>query len=255
MRPAPKTDWRTAHVALAVLVAVSPLAVGGGGGVDNDSPFGAPSSPTSGVPSGTNPMTEAPGVCDSVVAVDVKTGGSFDPDVLAVLGPRVELVGPVSLAASCSGANHGERSVVAAEVVVPEGAAAQGADTAEGVALQGTFELRSDLPVILRGSPTSPVHFGLLVLGTALPDGAVAAEHAVQIPVVDGAIDVSAIQAALAAHEHALGGKVARIVIVGLEPDVSGGGMTLVPEASVVFAVRSDAELTVDTTLKSSGKP
>lgn len=235
-------DRRLGSLLTAMVVGL-PLAFAGGGGVDNDSPFGAPKN-SNGAPNG------PPAFADSgeqttyhALPVSLGFGASLDFGSVAALAAQLEILGDVMIE------GDPDHEVVAADpgafddlavgghVSVPAGESARATRTSDGYAVQGHVTVEGDVRLILRASEKSEHHAAFLAIGEVAPAGFVA-EHVLQIPLADGGVDVTALRAAIAPYEAVLAGKVARIHLFGLTMQVAQG-LKITHEAMATFEVGS----------------
>lgn len=247
-----KNNWGTSVVVTAIAV-LAPFADGGGGGIDNDSPFGAPKSSSGSTDE--PPAFASSGDCEGVtaMAVEAAPGASLSFDALAKMGPKAVLTTDAVLEGDLNHAfvSHGdgvfEDLEVTAGVSLPAGAEVHAVSAPDGYALEGRFAVAGDVRVALRASAKTAHQMAFLLIGEPTSDGTgFKAQHVLQIPLQQSRVDVTALRDALAPYHEALAGKVAQVHLFGYELHVPGSWV-LNHEAVAWFNIEPDATIEVDT--------
>lgn len=245
-----KNELRTSLLVTAMAV-VAPFTFAGGGGVDNDSPFGAPKSSNGG--DDEPPAFADSGDCDGITGVSVvaATGASLQFDAVTTMGPQIVLttIGMLEGDPDHEFVAHDGGDFldlpVSADVVIPAGAEVHAVTSTTGYSLQGRFSVSGDIGVSLRTSAKSAHSMAFLVIGSTGATG-FNPEHIIRVPMTQGEVDVTELRNALAPHASLLSGKTAKVHIVGFTLELAGG-WSASHEAEASFPIVPNATIEVET--------
>lgn len=245
-----KNELRTSLLVTAMAV-VAPFTFAGGGGVDNDSPFGAPKSSSGGDEE--PPSFADSGDCDGVTGLSVSAaeGASLQFDAVTTMAPQILLTTVGMLEGD---PDHGfvahdngdfSELPISASVVIPAFEEIHAVSSTSGYSLQGRFSVSGDVGVSLKASAKSAHSTAFLVIGSDTGEAFVP-EHIIRVPMTQGVVNVTELRDELAPHASLLSGKAAKVHVVGYTFAL-GGGWSVSHEAEASFPIAPNATIDVVT--------